>query len=131
MLLHSAARSSRALLRAPVLSAARRALSVKVVAYPDDLRNALARDGLVTVYWTASWCGPCQQIAPIYDDLAGEHPQSTFLKVDVDEHAELAADAEIQAMPTFQFFREGEQVNEIVGADVASLQEFVRSNAGT
>ena len=76
------------------------------------------------VYFTASWCGPCRMISPVYEELAGGAGDgTTFLKVDVDDQPEVAAAAGVTAMPTFKFFKDGQLLDTIVGADAAKLQE--------
>jgi thiol-disulfide isomerase/thioredoxin len=120
------------------LSAAVRSLSTGskgagVVEVTDDAEysQALASKGLCVVYFTASWCGPCQKIKPIYEQLATDFPQTTFIKVDVDECAEIAAGAEVRAMPTFHFMKDGKLAgpkseSELVGADPAQLLAYVK-----
>merc|ERR1712232_1406543 len=72
--------------------------------------------GLV-VDFTASWCPPCKMIAPIFEKLAEENPDVIFIKVDVDEAADVAADQNISGMPTFKFFKNKTKVREFSGAD--------------
>jgi len=59
--------------------------------------------------FTASWCGPCQTIAPSYEALAkkADAKGAVFVKVDVDANADTAAKYGINAMPTFVFFKGG------------------------
>merc|ERR1711998_372524 len=80
--------------------------------------QALADAGgkLVVVDFTASWCGPCQRIAPVFIKMAEEMPEVVFVKVDVDENDEVAAECGISAMPTFQFYKSGAKIDEMCGA---------------
>jgi thiol-disulfide isomerase/thioredoxin len=50
-------------------------------------------------------CGPCQSIAPVFEQLAGKYPRAIFLKVDVGKCQETAASQGVSAMPTFIFYR--------------------------
>ena len=62
-------------------------------------------NGVVIVYFTASWCGPCRRIAPVFQDLARDVETANFVKVDVDQNPETAAFCNVTSMPTFQLFR--------------------------
>ena len=62
--------------------------SLDMISTKEEFDAALKDAGskLVVVDFTASWCGPCQQIAPVFKALAQEHKDVVFLKVDVDEN---------------------------------------------
>merc|ERR1711980_38135 len=66
-----------------------------------------AKDKLVVVDFTASWCGPCKQIGPEFEKLAGlaENKDVIFLKVDVDDAPDVSEHCGIQCMPTFMFYK--------------------------
>jgi len=93
--------------------------------------NALqfTRDHEVTmvVDFTAVWCGPCQRIAPTFADLAKKHSKNLFVKVDVDELAEVSEQCSIMAMPTFHMYKKGELFDSMSGADVAKLTSKVEA----
>jgi thioredoxin 1 len=82
---------------------------------------------LCIVYFTATWCGPCQRIAPMYEDLSKKHTHIKFIKVDVDEADELTQCQGIECMPTFKIFKNGSLVEEIRGSDIESLTNAVVS----
>ena len=85
----------------------------------------------IVVDFTATWCGPCQRIAPIYEQLAKDFPQCTFVKVDVDENQETAAACGVQAMPTFKIFKGKQEVGSLRGADPEGLKALVAQHAGS
>jgi len=84
--------------------------------------NTLYAKPKVVIDFTASWCGPCKMIAPKYEAFAGQFPDITFLKVDVDEQAKIAEKYGVEAMPTFIFLNNGEQVDKLTGASVDQLE---------
>lgn len=73
--------------------------------------------GLILVDFWAEWCGPCRMVAPILDELAEEYgEQVTIAKLNVDENRESAARFGIRSIPTILVFKDGAQVEQIVGA---------------
>ena len=66
-------------------------------------------------FW-ASWCGPCQMVGPIVDEIAGERPDIKVGKVNVDEERELAAVFNVMNIPTLVVVKDGKIVNQAMGA---------------
>ncbi|XP_072389125.1 thioredoxin-like protein 1 [Diabrotica undecimpunctata] len=97
--------------------------------FQTELTNAATR--LVVVDFTATWCGPCQRIAPIFQQLAAKYPKAVFLKVDVDQCQETAAAQGVSAMPTFIFYRNKTKVDRLQGADPTSLENKIQQYYGS
>jgi len=72
-------------------------------------------NNLIIDFW-AEWCGPCMIIAPIIEELAKEYAgKIVFGKINVDENQEIAAKFLIMSIPTLIFFKNGREVNRIIG----------------
>uniref|UniRef100_A0A7S3I681 Thioredoxin n=1 Tax=Favella ehrenbergii TaxID=182087 RepID=A0A7S3I681_9SPIT len=82
-----------------------------------DFDQTIAQNKLVVVDFTATWCGPCQRIAPFFTELATKNPDVEFVKVDVDECDEVAASCGVQSMPTFHFYKDGKMIHSFSGAN--------------
>jgi thioredoxin 1 len=94
--------------------------------FTDTLANQPA-DKLLVICYTASWCGPCQRVMkPVFEKLEPLAPNVTLIKVDVDECEEVAAEQEIQCMPTIHFYKGGEKVQEMEGADEIQFLNYVK-----
>ncbi|XP_050123000.1 TPR repeat-containing thioredoxin TDX-like isoform X3 [Malus sylvestris] len=86
---------------------------------------------LAILYFTATWCGPCRFISPLYTSLAGKYKKVVFLKVDIDEARDVAANWNISGVPAFFFVRNGKEVDKMVGADKAALERKIAQHAGS
>jgi len=79
--------------------------------------EVLQTSGLVMVDFWAVWCGPCRMIAPTIEELAKEYTGKLKVgKLNTDENSEIASRYKIMGIPTVMFFKDGQKVDQIVGA---------------
>ena len=83
----------------------------------------------VLVDFWAEWCGPCKQIAPVVEEIAGEHPDKLKVcKMDVDANRETAVQFGIRSIPTLLIFKNGEVAGSQIGAlSKQQLLEFIQA----
>ncbi len=92
----------------------------------DQLEELINQGKLVVVDYTATWCGPCRLIAPLIDQLAADYQgKAEVVKVDLDQNKENAKKYSIRSIPTVLIFKNGQEVERIVGR--ATYERF--SNA--
>jgi len=86
----------------------------------------------VVVDFYATWCGPCRQLSPLLDRLAGGYADKIkFVKINVDESPGLAQNFQIQAIPTVLFFKDGKLADRLTGLPAeADLKGKLESLAG-
>ena len=70
----------------------------------------------VLVDFWATWCGPCQMVGPVIEEIAGEVTDAKICKVDVDENPELAREYRVMSIPTLMVFKDGASVRREIGA---------------
>ncbi len=88
-------------------------------------QEVLKSDKTVLVDFWATWCGPCQMIAPVVEDIAKEGKVKVG-KVNVDDEQELAINYGVMSIPTLIFFKNGNPVKEVVGFHSKSeLEEII------
>ena len=80
----------------------------------------------VLVDFWASWCGPCQRMSPLVDEIAEEHPEVKVGKINIDEQPEAAMTYRVMSIPTLILFKDGVELERIVGArGKASFQQML------
>ncbi len=80
-------------------------------------KEVLKSPNVVMVDFWASWCSPCKIVAPTVAELAKEYEgKAKFVKVNTDENQDLATRYKIRGIPTLMFFKNGEIVDQIIGA---------------
>jgi thioredoxin 1 len=95
----------------------------------DLVLKAAINNQLVVIDFTASWCGPCKAIAPLYRELSDEFGDTVvFVKVDVDENPDTAAKYSVSAMPTFLYIKGGVVVDRLMGANPMKLRELIEEH---
>ena len=93
----------------------------------DELMDT--KDLLIVCYFTATWCGPCQRIAPFVEELCGHDKikeKMIILKIDVDDCDDISAECNVRCMPTFQFYKNREKLDEFSGADNEKLVDYIK-----
>ena len=80
-------------------------------------KDVIGHEGLVLVDFWAVWCGPCKMIAPTIEELSKEYEgKLKVVKLNTDENPDIASKYKIMGIPTLIFFKNGEKVDQMVGA---------------
>lgn len=88
-----------------------------------EFKDLVAQDGIFVADFYAEWCGPCQQFAPIFNEVSQENPDITFMKIDTEVEQSLSQEYEVTSIPTIVIIRNREIVYREAGA--LSKQKFV------
>ena len=78
-------------------------------------KEVMQHEGVVVVDFYTTWCYPCKIIAPILEALSEEMKQVKFVKLNAEEHAEIAAKYDIRSVPTLMLFKQGKVVETMMG----------------
>jgi len=105
--------------------------NTKTVTDASFATDVLSSDKTVLVDFWAEWCGPCKMVAPVLEEIAGEHADKlTIAKLNIDENPQIARDYQIMSIPTMAVFSGGKVVKQIVGAKpkaalLSDLKEYL------
>jgi thioredoxin 1 len=89
-------------------------LEVSTATWEKEVINS---SGIVMIDFWAVWCGPCRVIAPSVEELSKEYAGKVkIMKLNTDENPETASKYKIMGIPTIMFFKDGQKVDQVVGA---------------
>lgn len=83
--------------------------------FAQDVLEKSKEKPVVMEIW-ASWCGPCRQLGPIIEEIAGEHPEIEFVAVDADANPEILSNFGVRSIPTVIRFVDGEKNGGFIGS---------------
>lgn len=81
----------------------------------ESFKEFVSKGNVVVDFW-AEWCGPCKMLSPIVEELSSEMKEIKFGSVNVDKETELAQKFSVMSIPTLLFFKDGKQIDGLVGA---------------
>ena len=82
----------------------------------------------VLIDFYADWCGPCQMLSPLVDEVASENPDYKFVRIDVDTNENLANKYEILYLPTLVLIENGEEIARSIGyIEKDAIEELVKT----
>ena len=97
-----------------------------MIAYNDlGVQQFLDENSRVLIMFGAKWCGPCKAFKPKFLTISLENPDIAFAYCDVEETSSLAAELEIQSLPTVVGFFDGVEEASVVGPSVDRIKELV------
>jgi len=79
-----------------------------------SLNEMMAEDSITLVDFSAIWCGPCQMLKPVLEEVA-KTTDYKVIKVDVDQSGDLAVEYEIRSVPTVIVFKNGKLADRLTG----------------
>lgn len=91
----------------------------------DNLSELVSSNDVVVVQYAASWCGNCRIMKPKFKKLASEHEEASFLIVDAEKFPESRKMANVDNLPTFATFKNGNFVNQTQTNKFDVLKELV------
>jgi thioredoxin 1 len=93
----------------------------------DETFTKEIENNVVLVDFHAVWCGPCRMIAPVLEELAEHYKEKIkVVKVDIDTEQKTAATYEVTSVPTLILFKDGKEVNRLIGLrDSQSIKDII------
>ena len=102
----------------------------------DNYADFIKNHEYAVIDYFATWCGPCQMMGPIFDQvaeqMAKDHPELAMAKIDIDVNSQAADDAGVMTVPSLIFYRQGEEIDRNIGALMPEdLIKFINNNLPT
>ena len=81
----------------------------------ENFNKIITQNQIVVVDFYAVWCGPCRMMHPVVEELSNAFTNIAFVKVNIDNDTQLAISQNVQVVPTFIAYKNGTEVNRIIG----------------
>ena len=89
--------------------------------------DELTKEGLVLVDFYADWCGPCQMLTPVLEELSKKNENLKIVKINVDEFQQLAVQNKVLSIPAIKIYKDGKLVNQAVGyQELEDLEALIK-----
>ncbi len=94
----------------------------------DEVFDDVIKEGTVLVDFYAEWCGPCKMLGPILEELSEERSDVKIVKVNTDEHEDLAVKYGVMSIPNLKLFKNGTLVDSRIGfLTKDALEDWIKS----
>ena len=101
--------------------------SAAITILDDSNFEKTINSGITLVDFYADWCGPCRMLAPVIEEVAKEmSDQVTFAKLDIENSQKIAGNFQVTSVPTLILFKDGKEVNRLIGLrDAKGIKDFI------
>ena len=95
--------------------------------FTDENFEENIKQGVTLIDFYADWCGPCRMLTPVLEEVAAEmQGKAVFAKLDIDQNQKVAGQYQVTSVPTLVLFKDGKEVNRLVGLrDAEAIKHFV------
>jgi len=95
----------------------------------DETFKETIGSGVTLIDFFADWCGPCQMLTPVLEEVASElGSKAKFGKIDIEKSHKIASQYHVTSVPTMILFKDGEEVNRLVGLRQADeIKDFINA----
>ena len=94
-----------------------------------DMEMLINNGKTIVVHFNASWCDSCLNIHPSFVEFSRDFKDMVFLSVDVDDADEVAEEYDIDTLPTFQVWKNGQKMDEYIGTEKYRLRNLIETNS--
>jgi thioredoxin 1 len=103
----------------------------KILTITDENFDKTIENGITLIQFTAEWCGPCRMLGPVIEDLAKSNEDVAIGKLNVDKNPVQSVAHGVTALPTLIFFKDGEPVERLRGAQSkVAIQKVIEKLKG-